>query len=177
MAVFGCGPIGLNAVMAAKAYGAQVIAVDPIAYRREAASRLGADHVVDADGESPADRIREITDGGADKAMECSGNPEAERQSMACLRPTGSAVFVGECGKLEISPSSDLIRRDITVMGSWYMHLSDFPANVHLCEVTGADPLRAVTHRVPLEEIEAGFATFCDRQDGCLKAIVMMAEA
>ena len=176
VAVFGCGPIGLNAVMAAKAYGARVIAVDPIPYRRQAAVRLGGDEAVEAESDDPVARIQAITGGGADKAMECSGTPAAGRHCIECLRPAGSAVFVGECGKLELSPSADLIRRDITVMGSWYMHLSDFPANVHLCDTTGADPLRAVTHTVPLEEIEAGFAAFCDRQEGCLKVIVRMAE-
>lgn len=176
VAVFGCGPIGLNAIMAAKAYGAGVIAVDPVQYRREAASELGADHAIDPENEDAVGRIRELTGTGANKAMECSANPAAGRQCIECLRPEGRAVFVGECGRLEISPSADLIRRDITIMGSWYMHLSDFPANVHLCDTTGADPLRVVTHTVPLEQIEAGFAAFCDMQEGCLKAIVQMAE-
>ncbi|MGD8237980.1 MAG: zinc-binding dehydrogenase [Armatimonadota bacterium] len=176
VAVFGCGPIGLNAVMAAKAYGARVIAVDPIQYRREAAGSVGADHAIDAESGGPVRQIQEITGGGADKSMECSGSPEAERQCMECLRPAGSAVFVGECGKLELSPSTDLIRRDITVMGSWYMHLSDFPANMRLCDTTAADPLRIVTHMPPLDEIESGFAAFCDRQQRCLKVIVRMSE-
>ncbi|MFQ5808294.1 MAG: zinc-binding dehydrogenase [Armatimonadota bacterium] len=176
VAVFGCGPIGLNAVMAAKAYGARVIAVDPIQYRREAAEGLGADHAIDAESNELVQQIQEISGGGADKAMECSGSPEGGRQCIECLRPAGSAVFVGECGKLELSPSADLIRRDITVMGSWYMHLSDFPTNVRLCDTTGADPLRIVTHRAPLEDIESGFAAFCDRQEECLKAIVLMTE-
>jgi propanol-preferring alcohol dehydrogenase len=171
VAIFGCGPIGLNAIMAATAYGAQVMAVDPVPYRLEAAQRLGAQHVVDAAGD-PGRGIHALTGLGADKAMECSGTPEGERQAIACLRPAGRAVFVGECGRLEISPSSDLIRRDIAVMGSWYIHLSDFPENVRLCETTEADPMRAVTHQVPLEDIGEAFRVFCDREDGCLKAIV-----
>ncbi|MEQ1574241.1 MAG: alcohol dehydrogenase catalytic domain-containing protein [Vicinamibacterales bacterium] len=46
--VFGCGPVGLSAVQGAKLKGAaQIIAVEPIAYRRELALKLGADAVVD----------------------------------------------------------------------------------------------------------------------------------
>lgn len=176
VAVFGCGPIGLNAVMVAAAYGAQVIAVDLIQYRLEAAQRLGAQHVVNASESDPVREIRALTGGGADRAVECSGNSRAEKQSIEALRPAGRAVFVGECGRLDISPSSDLIRRDIEVMGSWYIHLADFYENVRLCEDTAADPLRVVTHKVCLEDIAEAFRVFCDREDHCLKAIVKLCD-
>ena len=43
VAIFGCGPVGLCAVMSAKLFGpAEVIAVDSIPYRLELARKLGA---------------------------------------------------------------------------------------------------------------------------------------
>lgn len=176
VAVFGCGPIGLNAVQVARAYGASIIACDLIDYRLEAARELGAQHVLNGGRCDPVAAIRDLTDLGADKSIECSGSPLAERQALECLRPAGRAVFVGECGKLEISPSEHLIRRDVEIMGSWYIHLNDFVTNLALMADTGADPLRIVTHRVALEDIAAGFAAFCDRREGCLKVIVSVTE-
>ena len=189
VAVFGCGPIGLNGVQAARAYGAEVIAVEPVGYRREAAERLGARQTVDPAREDPVQAIREATDGGADRALECSGNPEAEKQALACVAPAGRVCFVGECGRLELSPSEDLIRRDVEVMGSWYIHTADFATNLALLRpqeapegrrgggASGpagqvADPLRIVTHTVPLTEIAHAFRVFCDHEEGCVKAIV-----
>lgn len=46
--IFGAGPVGLSAVMGAKVKGAsRIIVVEPIAYRRELAVKLGATDVVD----------------------------------------------------------------------------------------------------------------------------------
>lgn len=49
--VFGCGPIGLSMVNGAAIMGANtIIAIEPIAYRREAALAMGATHVIDPTG-------------------------------------------------------------------------------------------------------------------------------
>lgn len=170
--VFGCGPLGLNAVQIAKAYGAAVIACDLIDYRLEAAGELGAERALNGSNCDPVAVVRELTGLGATKSIECSGSPVAERQAIECLRPAGRAVFLGECGKLQISPSEDLIRRDIEIMGSWYIHRDDFAVNLALMAQTDADPLRIVTHRESLDDIAEGFELFCDRRDGCLKVIV-----
>ena len=176
VAVFGCGPIGLNAVQIAKAYGARVIACDLVDYRLEAARKLGALHVINVSKTDPVASIREQAEGGATKSIDATGDPAAERQAIGCLRPAGRALFLGECGKLEISPSQDLIRRDLEIMGSWYIHLDDFPANLALMADTSADPLRIVTHRLALDDIATGFDLFCDHRDGCLKVVVTMTE-
>ncbi len=177
VAVFGCGPIGLNTVQVAAAYGAMVIAVDPLAYRREAAVRVGAREAIDPGQDDPVQALRDLTGGGADRALECSGSPQAERQALKCVRPAGRVCFVGECGRLEISPSEDLIRGDVEVMGSWYIHTADFATNLALLGSTDADPLRIVTHTVPLADIGHAFRVFCDHEEDCLKAVVALSEA
>jgi len=175
VAVFGCGPIGLNAVQVCCAMGARVIAVDPEPYRRDAALALGAWCAVDPAAVEPHRTIMELTSDGADRAMECSGSPAAEKQAIACVRPDGWVAVVGECPKLELSPSEDLIRRDVHVIGSWYLDVADYYRNLELYRTTAADPLRVVTHYVSLADIEKGFRLFCDKQQGCLKVVVRMA--
>src|SRR5215471_472963 len=63
LAVFGQGPVGLAATQLATAMGARVIAVDPLAERRELATRLGAAVVIDSATDSPVDAIRALTHG------------------------------------------------------------------------------------------------------------------
>ncbi|NLG85287.1 MAG: alcohol dehydrogenase catalytic domain-containing protein, partial [Firmicutes bacterium] len=62
LVIFGCGPIGLAAAVLAKRFGAYVIAVDPVAYRREAALRLAADAALTPGEDLPA-MVRELTGG------------------------------------------------------------------------------------------------------------------
>jgi aryl-alcohol dehydrogenase len=96
LAVFGAGAVGLSAVMAAALTGADpVIAVDVVASRLELARELGATHTVDATEEDPVARIVEITGGGADFAVECSGVPAVLRQAVDALAVGGTAAVVG----------------------------------------------------------------------------------
>ena len=64
VAVVGCGPLGLSAVVGAKIAGATtIIAVEPIRVRRELALKLGATHALDpnVEGNNLVARVRELT--------------------------------------------------------------------------------------------------------------------
>ncbi|HTM03080.1 MAG TPA: alcohol dehydrogenase catalytic domain-containing protein [Vicinamibacterales bacterium] len=64
--VFGCGPVGVGAIQAGRVAGAtQVIAIDPVKYRREFALKIGATTVLDpnAEGDAIVEKIRELTKG------------------------------------------------------------------------------------------------------------------
>jgi aryl-alcohol dehydrogenase len=90
---FGAGAVGLAAVMAARVAGATtIIAVDITPSRLELALEIGATHVVNSRETDPVARIREITGGGADYALECSGRAEVLRQAIDSLG------FLGACG-------------------------------------------------------------------------------
>src|SRR5262245_38997147 len=83
VAVFGTGHLGLWMVQGAKVAGAgKIIAVEPIAWRREMAGRLGATDLVDpADGD-PVEQVKALTEGrGADYALEAAGPTVAQEQA------------------------------------------------------------------------------------------------
>jgi S-(hydroxymethyl)glutathione dehydrogenase/alcohol dehydrogenase len=64
VAVVGCGPLGLSAVVGARIAGAStIIAIEPIRARRELAGTLGATHLIDpnVDGDRLVARVRELT--------------------------------------------------------------------------------------------------------------------
>ncbi|WP_188986221.1 NAD(P)-dependent alcohol dehydrogenase [Saccharopolyspora thermophila] len=97
IAVFAAGSVGLSAIMAAVAAGCStIIAVDPMASRRELASRFGATHVVDPTDRDPVEAIREVTGGtGARYSVDCIGLPQVVRQSLECLQSYGVCATVG----------------------------------------------------------------------------------
>ncbi len=61
MVVFGAGPVGLAAVLAAVHAGARVLSVDPLASRRDLAKRLGAERVAWAPGAELLESVRDWT--------------------------------------------------------------------------------------------------------------------
>ena len=111
IAVFGVGTVGLAAVMGARLSGCeQIIAVDTNASRLTLAEDLGATHSFLADTDT-AQHIVELTRGGVDYAVECSGAPEAIEQALASL---GRPAWCAQVGAPPIGTSIDL---DIGAVG------------------------------------------------------------
>ena len=125
LVIFGCGPIGLAAAVLAKRFGAYVIAVDPVAYRREAALRLAADAAL-APGEGTPAAIRELTCGlGASFVLDCSGQGAAYAMGLSALRIGGTFIAVGEGAQFDLRPSEVLIHRHLRIAGSWYSTMAE----------------------------------------------------
>jgi NDMA-dependent alcohol dehydrogenase len=98
VAVVGVGGVGINAVQGAHAAGAaEVIAVDPIAFKRETALKLGATKAFASLAEAmPV--IKELTNGqGADAAVLCPSGltPELVGEGFAAIRKGGTLVVTG----------------------------------------------------------------------------------
>jgi aryl-alcohol dehydrogenase len=96
IAVFGGGPVGQAAIMAAKIRACDpILIVEPIAGRRRLALELGATHALDpADGAAPA-AIRAIVPDGVEFAFETSGRREVAQAALASLASFGLLGLVG----------------------------------------------------------------------------------
>jgi len=96
LAVFGCGAVGLSAIMAAKVAGCcPIIAVDIHPERLRLAKTLGATETVNPMDCSVVEIIHEITTGGADYSLECTAKPAVFRQALESLCVTGVCGLVG----------------------------------------------------------------------------------
>ena len=96
VAIFGCGGLGLSALLAAKVAGAgNIICVDILDNKLAFARELGGDYSVNASKENPIKRIRELTGGGADYCLEFAGNVDAIAQAVEACRPGGKIVVSG----------------------------------------------------------------------------------
>jgi S-(hydroxymethyl)glutathione dehydrogenase / alcohol dehydrogenase len=101
--VFGCGPVGLGAIQAGRVTGAgQVIAIDPIKYRREFALKMGATIALDpvAEGEGLVERVRELCRGPNDRRF--AGGVSWGRAGNAVM--ARGADFVVEAAGLQAFP-------------------------------------------------------------------------
>ncbi len=160
VAVFGLGPIGLGSVLLQAFLGRRVIAVDVSPERLALARERGAEATLNPrEMADVVEAVRELTSGrGADVCIEAAGRPETARQCFAAVRTAGMVVFNGEQPRVELSPSDDFIRRDITAIGAWYYHYSEFPAMLALVR-QGLPVHTLVTHRFPLCQAEQAYAS------------------
>ncbi len=122
--VFGSGGVGLSAVMAARVSGARyVVAVDPVAFKRELALEVGATHVADPVAEDVAAIVAGLTEGdGADVAIESAGRSELVAEAFRLTRRGGTIVCVGiPAADATVSlPGPALVRHEKIVTGSLY---------------------------------------------------------
>ncbi len=110
VSVFGTGAVGLAAVMAAAASGAdEIVAVDRVAHRLRLAAELGATHVIDTTGRDLADVSAEVvtvTGGGADVALDTTTSPAVIRAAVLSLATLGTCGFVSGAGDLVLPPTA-----------------------------------------------------------------------
>ena len=152
--VTGLGPVGLAALMLARAMGAsRLIGTDPVTERAELAASLGlADHVVEA-GPHAADEVVRLTSGkGVEKAVDCSGSDAGRRDCIRAARKWGSIVFIGEGGTCSFNPSPDIIHEQKTIYGSWVTNIWRMEELVERIARWNIHPEDLVTHRFPLEQ-------------------------
>jgi L-iditol 2-dehydrogenase len=159
--ITGLGPVGLGGVINARVRGARVIGVEANPWRAQRALDLGAETVIDPRDDTALAQILALTGGrGVDQAGDCSGVVAAHRLCIDATRRLGKVAFVGESGAdtpLRISP--DMIRKGLTLFGSWHYNLKDTPKIMRIIAEHGPLLDQLISHRFPLAQIQAAWET------------------
>jgi Zn-dependent alcohol dehydrogenase len=172
--VFGCGGVGVNAVQFAAAAGASVVAVDLDPAKLEFARELGASAVVLArDEKDVVKRVKALTAGGADVALECIGNPVTVRQAADSIRRGGRVVVIGYCDKPVELNVGRIMFYEQQVIGSLGCRPVDYPRIVAMASAGRVRIRPLVTGRFPLDRINEAFDAL--RSGKGLRQIVTMA--
>jgi L-iditol 2-dehydrogenase len=173
VAVLGCGPIGLVTLQAAKARGAtRIIATDLQQSRLELARKLGATDVLNAADGDPVQRVRELTDGGVDVALETAGTVATVQQACAMVRMGGVVTLIGMPAELEFAmPVLDIICREYDVRGV-FRYCNCYPPALALLGAGRVDVKSLITHRFPLDEAKAALDFAKDRKDLAVKVVI-----
>jgi len=167
IAIFGQGPVGLSATQLAVAMGGRVIALDVSPERRTLAKAFGAAEVIDARSNNLLEAIRELTHGeGAHKTLDTSGAAEARAASVRAARTWGTVCFVGERGQVTLDVSPDLLRRQITLVGSWTFSTQGQAECAEFVADHKVDVEKLFTHRWRLEQAEEAYRLFDTQTTG-----------
>lgn len=177
--VTGGGPVGLSAVMAARASGAATIMVaDPLAGRRAMALDLGATHVIDVTAGDTAEQLRAILPQGVDCVLDTSGAVPAIESGVAALAPLGRLAIVGVPKALDATISLNilnLLSLGISVCGVTEGNADPqtFLPELIALNAKGLFPFEKLMTRYRLEDINQAIA---DQHEGrCVKAVLTMA--
>ncbi|MFG2338736.1 Zn-dependent alcohol dehydrogenase [Streptomyces yangpuensis] len=158
VAVIGCGGVGISVVQGAKVQGAaQIVAVDPVESRREAALRFGATEAVSP--EEFADAKNRITAGeGFDYVFEVVGRSATAQKAYEMTRRGGSVVVVG-AGALDDNFQINMFSLffdEKKILPSMYGGgdvLRSYERTIALWRAGRIDLANLITHRVSLAEV------------------------
>ena len=157
--------MGSSGVLAAKALGGRVVALDPIAERRRFAEDLGADLALDPTAPDAREKLDAFAGRlGLDAAIDCSGQPAAQNMALDSVRRLGRVALVGESRETTIHPSDQLIRKQLTLIGSWYFNIAEYEEIIAVLTAKHIDLERLATHRFSIDEAETAFRLFDERK-------------
>ena len=175
--VFGLGGIGVNIVQGARIAGARrIIGVDLNPAKSTIAMALGMSDFIDASSGHVVEAVRDITEGGADVAFECTGHVQVMREALDCCH-----VGWGTCVLLGVEPPNSImevppvaVRYGRIVKGSYFGGVrgrTGLGRFVDLYMDGKLDIDRLITHRLPFHEINRGFDMMVSGES--LRSVVM----
>ncbi|MEO1201400.1 MAG: zinc-dependent alcohol dehydrogenase family protein [Pseudomonadota bacterium] len=156
VAVYGCGGVGLSAIMIAAALGARVVAIDVNNEALEFARDCGAAATINADEEhSVVEVVREATRGGAHVSLDALGKPSTLRQSVQSLRKRGRHVQVGLLIADKASPRVPMdivVANELEIVGSHGMQAHRYDEMLDMIGSGKLEPEKLIGRTISLDE-------------------------
>ena len=170
--IIGAGAIGMMvAAMCRRCGAAKVIVADFADKRLEMALQVGATDAVNSRELDLLAEVSRLTDGkGVDRSFECVGHESCFNQAILALKKNGTCTVVGIYEKAMVTfPAGRLITHEIHIQGA-QSYCWDFPIAIAAARDLPMD--KFVTHKFPLEQLQAAVETALDSTSGSIKVIV-----
>ncbi|MDA3957668.1 zinc-dependent alcohol dehydrogenase family protein [Oceanispirochaeta sp.] len=156
VAVYGCGGVGLSAIMIAKALGAQVVAIDIGEDKLAAARSLGADQLINASVcSSVVEAVKDASQGGVHLSLDALGSPQTCFNSISGLRKRGRHVQIGlmlaEHSRPAL-PMDIVISRELEILGSHGIQAHRYPEMLGMIASGLLAPEKLVGSKISLTE-------------------------
>jgi D-arabinose 1-dehydrogenase-like Zn-dependent alcohol dehydrogenase len=117
--VIGVGGVGSNVVQLAHRLGASVTAASRTSDKLELAQKLGAAEIVRTGRADDAERLRDMCGPvGPNVVFQCAGSAELDRLAVDVAAPGGRVVLIGASSASFEASSTDLIWRELSILGS-----------------------------------------------------------
>jgi len=172
-AVVGAGMIGLLTVQALRVAGCkQIIALDLDENRLHLARKLGATHVIKADGPALPDQIRALTGNrGVDAALEAVGLPQTVETAIASVRKGGSVTLIGNLKPHVDLPLQAVVTRELSLVGTC-ASAGEYPDCLDLIAGGRINVSELISATPPLEEGPHWFERLYAGEKGLMKVVL-----
>ena len=161
--VTGCGPIGLLAVLVARASGAaEVVATDITDFTLQMAGRIGADITHNVANDPDALEKYAFEKGHFDVLFECTGMAPVVASTIPAMRPKAILMQLGLGGDMTL-PVQAMTAKELQFKGSFRFHAEFFEA-VDLMRHGRLDVKPLITDTLPLDQIHAAFELASNRE-------------
>lgn len=175
--VVGAGPIGLFALIAAKAQGAEVYVADILDGRLEKALHFGADGVINSKKEDIKEAAMRITNGdGFDVCVEACGQSVTFLACIDCAAFAGNIILIGNGKKETTFLHSILLKKELNVFGSRNSFPVDFEAVIDLISKGEVNVLDMVSDIYPVSRADEAFKALVDNDGSLCKVLISFEE-
>jgi alcohol dehydrogenase len=163
IAVYGCGGVGLSAIMIAHALGAKIIGVDIAQDKLAMAREAGAVHTVNAaEVSNVPEAIHELTKGGVHVSTDALGAAATCRDSILSLRRRGRHVQIGLLLGDQADPSLPMgrvIAHELELYGSHGMQAHAYPTILDLIAAGKLSIGKLIGRRISLDDAGEALAS------------------
>jgi 2-desacetyl-2-hydroxyethyl bacteriochlorophyllide A dehydrogenase len=159
--ILGGGTVGLLLLQLARiSVAARIIVVEPLKWKRDIATRVGADNVIDPGAVNVVEPIKDLTGVGADVVIECVGRPDTVAMAIELARRGGTVELFGVCPigvKVPIEPNG-VYFKELTIVGS-YVNPHTFDRSIALLSSNAIRIDQFVIQRFPLDGVHDALKT------------------
>lgn len=153
--VFGCGMVGLGAVLRSVQRGATVIAVDLSSGKLQLAKDLGATYGINSAEEDLLQKVLEYTEGyGADVVIEAVGSPVTYRAAIDIVGFTGRVVCIGYAKQDVQFTTKYFVQKELDIRGSRNATPNDFRAVIRYMQSGNAPVEKFITEVIRPEQAQ-----------------------
>ena len=171
--VVGAGPIGLFALITAKAQGAEVYVADVLDGRLEKAKHFGADGTINSGKLDIKEETMRITGGnGFDVCVEACGLSVTFLACIDCAAFAGNIILIGNGKKETTFLHSILLKKELNVFGSRNSYASDFKAVIDLIAEGGVNVLDMVSAVYPIDQAADAFKALAGNDGSLAKVLI-----
>lgn len=133
--LFGCGTIGIGALLAVLRKGATALVVDIDDNKLKNAKKFGAHFVVNSRKEDVMEFVNDLTNGrGVDVVIETAGSPETYKKSVEVVSFGGRVVYVGYSHIDVVYDTTLFVKKELNIYGSRNA-LNVFPSVIKMLEL------------------------------------------
>lgn len=171
--IVGAGPIGLFALLTAKAMGAKVYVADVLDGRLQLAKELGADGVIHSGSQDIVEETRRIMNGnGFDVCVEACGLSVTFLACIDCAAFAGNIILIGNGKKETTFLHSILLKKELNVFGSRNSYTEDFEHVIELIAGGKVDVMKLVSDVYPMVRADEAFKALADNKGDLAKVLI-----